>query len=65
MAYQRKTQDVWQIHVNYGYGHGWEYECGEESRAAGKERLREYRENCDYPVRMICKREKIEESEND
>lgn len=30
---------------NYGYGHGWEDLCAEETRKEVRERLREYREN--------------------
>lgn len=44
------------ISVNYGYGHGWEVECFEESYKDARERLREYRENCGYPVRMRAAR---------
>lgn len=30
---------------DYGYGHGWEDLCAEETRKEAKERLKEYREN--------------------
>lgn len=30
---------------NYGYGHGWEDLCAEETRKEARERLKEYREN--------------------
>lgn len=62
MSYKRKTRDVWNIEVNYGYGHGWEVECTEYSLREAKERLKEYRENCpEYPVRIVKKRERIED----
>lgn len=62
MAYKRKTRDVWNIEANYGYGHGWEVEYSEYSFREAKERIKEYRENCpQYPVRIIKKRERIED----
>lgn len=63
MTYQRKTKDEWQIHVNYGYGDGWEHECTEETRKEGLAQLRCYRENCDYPAQMICRRVSIEQNQ--
>jgi hypothetical protein len=40
------------------YGHGWEDETAEETRAEGRARLREYRANCsEYPHRLIQRRE--------
>jgi hypothetical protein len=63
MAYKRKTKDVWYILVNYGYGHGWEHECTEESWADAKAQLKCYRENCpQYPVRARKARERIVDS---
>lgn len=60
MAYQRKTRDVWQFFVNYGYG--WEHELTEFTREEGRQRLKEYRENCpQYPARLEKHRERIEE----
>ena len=60
MPYQRKTRDVWKLMVNYGYGHGWEYELTEFTRAEAQQRLKEYRENCpQYPARIVTAREKI------
>lgn len=44
MPYQRKTRDVWKLMVNYGYGHGWEHELTEFTRAEAQQRLKEYRE---------------------
>ena len=40
------------VQVNYGYGHGYEDECVEKTRAEALERLKEYRDNCKYPVRI-------------
>ncbi len=36
---------MWVVQVNYGYGHGWEDECVEKTRAEALQRLKEYREN--------------------
>jgi len=54
--YQRKTKDEYQIHVNYGYGDGWEHEISENSYHDAIQRRTEYRENCPYPVKIVCKR---------
>jgi hypothetical protein len=60
MAYKRKTRDTWELHVNYGFGHGWEHELTEYARSEAKQRLKEYRENCpQYPAKVIKKRERI------
>ena len=60
MTYVRKTRDTWEIHVNYGYGHGWEYEIAEPTRTEALQRLNEYRENCpEYPVKIVKCRECI------
>ena len=56
MMYVRKTIDTWEIHVDYGQG--WEHECTELTRAAMRENLKAYRENCNYPVKVIKRREK-------
>lgn len=64
LAYQRKTRDRWDIETNYGYG--WEVENSEYNRVDAKRSLREYRENLESygkcAVRMIKRREKLEES---
>lgn len=52
MAYKRKTRDVWRVEVNYGFGHGWEYQIAEYSKS-------EARENCQYPSRLRKTRERI------
>ena len=59
MAYKRKTRDVWRVEVNYGFGHGWEYQIAEYSKAEARKRLAEYRENCAYPSRLRKTRERI------
>ena len=41
MAYKRKTKDDYVVQGNYGYGHGFEDECTEETRKEAKARLRE------------------------
>ena len=45
----------WKIMVNYGQG--YEYEIFEESLSEAKKRLKEYRENCSYPVKVSWSRE--------
>jgi hypothetical protein len=47
----------WALYVNYGFGHGWEYEVFEESYKEIKQRKREYLANCNYPVKISQKRE--------
>jgi hypothetical protein len=56
----RKTQIMWVVQGNYGYGHGWEDVTAEENWKEAKERLREYRENeRGVPFRAIRRRERI------
>ena len=45
MAYQRKTRDVYEVHGDYGHGHGFEMVTAETERPEARARLREYREN--------------------
>ena len=47
----------YKLYVNYGYGHGWEYEIFETSRTAILDRKREYLDNCSYPVKITKGRE--------
>ena len=47
----------WKLYVNYGYGHGWEYEIFEETYKDIKQRVKEYRDNCPYPVKITQSRE--------
>ena len=59
MAYIRKTRDVYEIQVNYGFN-GYECVTCEETLMDAKRTLRDYRENePQYPSRIIKKREKI------
>jgi hypothetical protein len=61
VAYVRKTVDVWALDVNYGQG--WEHEITEPTLLEARERRKEYRENCSYPVRIRLMREKIKPNE--
>ena len=36
---------MWVMQANYGFGHGWEDECVEPSKAGALERLAEYEED--------------------
>ena len=55
--YIRKTIDEYQIHVNYGYGHGYEHEVTEFTRKDAKQRLKEYQDNCpQYHAKIVKKR---------
>jgi len=56
MGYKRKTEDEFQIHVNYGFG--WEHETTEETYREGLAQLKCYRENISYPVKLVIKRVK-------
>ena len=47
----------WKLYVNYGYGHGWEYETFEETYKGYKENRKAYRENCPYPQKWTKGRE--------
>jgi hypothetical protein len=54
--YVRKTRDIWEVWSNYGRdGYGWEYACGEESRAEGMARVREYRANAPQYAHQLRK----------
>lgn len=59
--YVRKTRDVYELRANYGYGHGFETVCAEESRREINARRREYAENePGIPLRIVKVREPIE-----
>ena len=61
MAYKRKTEDVWVVLGNYGYGHGWEAVTEEAKYQEGKQRLKEYRENePQFSHKLVCRRRKLE-----
>ena len=58
MEYQRKTEDEYQLWINYGGG--WEHEISESTRAEAKAQQKTYRENCpQYPTKIIKRRVKI------
>ena len=59
MAYTRKTVDCWRFYLNYGQG--WEHEITEYTREAMQENRKAYRDNCDYPLRVVRGRERIEQ----
>lgn len=60
MPYQRKTQDVYEIQGNYGYGYGFECVNTETTRLKAKKSVREYRENeKGTTFRIVKKRIKI------
>ncbi len=58
MAYVRKTKDVYEIQGNCGYG--WDCETTEETMKEAKAQAKCYRENVNYPIRIVKKREKID-----
>lgn len=65
MGRKRKTRDVFEVHGNYGYGHGFECVTAETEYSEAKQRLREYRENePGVPFKIVVKRERIEASES-
>ena len=47
---------VFVIQSDFGYGHGWEDECVEDTWRDCRDNLRLYRENSPYPVRYIQRR---------
>lgn len=59
MAYVRKTKDEYQIKIDYGYGHGLEYVCAEETAKEAWKRLREYIANDKQMVRFKIVRKRI------
>ncbi len=58
MAYIRKTRDEYEIQGNCGYG--WEVETTEENWKDAKAQAKCYRENVNYPIRIVKKRIRIE-----
>lgn len=59
MSYTRKTQDIFLIESNYGYG--WEETTASENRREAREDLKAYRLNQpEYAHRLIKRREKKE-----
>lgn len=54
MAYHRKTTDEYEIQGNNGYG--WECETVEETWRDAKAQAKCYRDNVNYPIRIVKKR---------
>jgi len=52
--YQRKTIDEWEIQGNNGYG--WECETTEGTLKEARDQAKCYRENVNYPIRIVKKR---------
>lgn len=59
MTYTRKTKDIYNLYINYGYGHGWELEVQEDTFKELRARIKEYRNNCNYPLKWARKRIKL------
>ena len=50
------TKREWILQGDYGYGHGWEDLCAEESRTEANEQMRVYRENEGGTYRVVTRR---------
>lgn len=62
-AYKRKTRDIYIIQQYTGPQYGWEDLCEEDEWREAYWRKKEYQENQpEYPVRIVKKRERIEEA---
>lgn len=59
--YKRKTIDYYVIEGFYK-GCGWDIECYCDDWKDARERLKDYRDNVNYPVRIKKWREKIKEA---
>jgi len=57
--YKRKTRDIWEFQLNYG--HGWEYETTETTAEGMRENRKAYRSDCLYPLRIIRRRERVQQ----
>jgi hypothetical protein len=63
MPRERKTIDIYELHVKYDSYHGWEHELTEYSLWGYCNRRREYRENCpQYPVKLVRRRVRKEDA---
>jgi hypothetical protein len=63
MTRTRKTRDIFEVHGDYGYGHGFECVTAEESWTEAKIRLNEYRDNePGVRFKLVKTREKIVET---
>ena len=61
--YKRKTYDVWELYIDYGYGDGWEYVLTEKSASEARKRRKEYAENApQYSTKIVKRRVPIEEA---
>ena len=56
-AYKRKTRDVWNIELNYGYG--WESESEYDNYEADLKEYKEHAKHYGASVRLVKKRERI------
>ena len=59
MAYIRKTYDEYEIQV-LSSDFGWECETTEKTYKEARQQARCYRENVNYPIRIVKKRIKIQ-----
>lgn len=60
MSRIRTTRDVFELEVNYGYGDGWEYVAGADTRKEARQYQRDYQTNSpQYPTRIIRRRERV------
>lgn len=57
MKKENKFLYGYKLYIDYGHGHGWEYEIFEESFSEMKKRKKEYSENCCYPLKVSRGRE--------
>lgn len=55
MSYERKTQDIYMLMTNYGYG--WEEETCEETYKEIRQRALEYLANTNAQLKIIKRRE--------
>lgn len=55
--YKRKTKDAYYIYGNCGYG--CDIECNAEDSTDARRLLKEYRSNVNYPVKIVKRREYI------
>ena len=63
MAYKRTTKDTWEVQVDYGYGDGFEFVAGYDSRKEALLERSAYVANApQYPTRVKMVRSKVTES---
>lgn len=62
MAYTRKTRDIYEVQVNYGYG--FEAEAFELTKKQAEKTAILYLINVLKPVRIVKRRERINETSN-